>query len=120
MWRLLLEQSGRIHSSRESLVARIRRTSTGKLFSVKDINKENTSSKYSNVLDAEQCVIFGNTLASCGSTSLDLTNTKSNGKVSNDSVFSLTATMRDHDAPTIRLRELSTTYYEVRTAYKVQ
>jgi hypothetical protein len=55
------------------------------------------------VLDAEERVIFGDTLASCRSTSLDLTNAKGNNKVGNDSVFSLTATVRDHDTPTIGL-----------------
>ena len=45
MWRLLLEQSGRIRSSRKSLVTRIRRTSACEFFPVEEISKEDTSSK---------------------------------------------------------------------------
>ena len=36
----LLEQSGRIHSSRKSLVTRVRRTSARKLFPVKEVSRK--------------------------------------------------------------------------------
>lgn len=61
-----------------------------------------------NVLNAEQCVVFGDTFASCWGTSLDLTNTKGDSKVGNDGIFSLTTAMGDHNTPAVGLGELST------------
>ena len=61
-----------------------------------------------NVLDAEQSIIFGNALTTSRSTSLDLTSAEGNDEVSDDGVFSFTRSVRNHDAPTIRLRQLST------------
>ena len=59
------------------------------------------------VLDTEKSVVLGNTFAAGGCTSLDLTDTKGNDEIGDDSVFSLTTSVRDHYTPTVRLRELS-------------
>ena len=59
-------------------------------------------------LDAKKSVVLGDTLATGRRTGLDLTDTKSNNEVRNDRVLSLTRAVRDHDAPAVRLRELST------------
>ena len=63
--------------------------------------------KYWNVLDAEQSIVLGNTLTTSRSASLDLPGAESNGKVGNDSVLGLTRSVRDHDTPTVGLRQLS-------------
>lgn len=60
------------------------------------------------VLDAKKSIVLGDTLAASGSTSLDLTNTEGDDEVGNNSVLSLTATVGDHDTPTIRLSKLRT------------
>jgi len=61
-----------------------------------------------NVLDAEESIIFGNTLTAGRSTSLDLTGAKGNDEVGDDGVLGLTRPVRNHDTPTVRLRQLST------------
>lgn len=60
------------------------------------------------VLDAEELVVFRNTLRTSGSTSLNLTNTKSDDNVGDDGVLGLATTVRDHDRPAVGLRELGT------------
>lgn len=60
------------------------------------------------VLDAQQSVVLGDTLTACGGTSLDLARSKSDDKVSDEGVLGLSATVRNHDAPAVGLRELST------------
>lgn len=69
-------------------------------------------------LDTKQSVVLGNTFATRGSTSLDLTNTESDDEVGNDSVLRLTTSVRDHDAPTVRLGELSATPESVRKSQR--
>ena len=61
-----------------------------------------------NILNAKESVVLGDTLATCGSTSLDFTDTEGDSEVGDDRIFSLTTAMRNHDTPTIRLSELST------------
>jgi hypothetical protein len=63
--------------------------------------------KNGDALDAKQGIVFGYTLASGGSTGFDLADAEGNDEVSDDSVFGLTTTVRDHDTPAIRLSELS-------------
>ena len=60
------------------------------------------------VLDTKERVVLRDTLATRGSTGLDLANTESNHKVGNDGILSLTAAVRDHDTPAVRLCELRT------------
>ena len=60
------------------------------------------------VLDTKECVVLRDTLATRGSTGLDLANTESDNKVGDDGVLSLTTAVRDHDTPAIRLCELRT------------
>jgi hypothetical protein len=60
------------------------------------------------VLDTQQGVVFSDTLASGGSTGLDLADTQCDSKVGDDRVLSLAATVGDHDTPAIGLRKLST------------
>lgn len=60
------------------------------------------------VLDAEEGVVLGNTLATSGSTSLDLAGAEGNDEVGDEGVLSLTATVRNHDTPAVGLRELRT------------
>jgi hypothetical protein len=55
------------------------------------------------VLDAEQSVVLGDTLASCRGASLDLTDAEGDGEVSDDSALSLTTAVRNHHTPAIRL-----------------
>jgi len=59
------------------------------------------------LLDAKQSIILGNALTTSRSTSLDLTGTEGNDKVGNDRVLCLTRSVRDHDTPVVRLRQLS-------------
>ncbi len=61
------------------------------------------------VLNTEEGVILGNTLATSRGTSFDLANTKSDRKIGDDSVLSLSAAMGDHDTPAVGLCKLSTT-----------
>ena len=61
-------------------------------------------------LDAEQLVVLRHTLRASRSTSLDLSGTQSDNEVGDDGVLSLTAAVRDHDTPAIRLCQLRTVY----------
>ena len=60
------------------------------------------------ILNTEERVVLRDTLATRGSTGLDLANTESDNKVGDDGVLSLTTAVRDHDTPAIRLCELRT------------
>ena len=60
------------------------------------------------VLNTQQCVVLGHTFASGWSTCLDLANTQSNNEICDNSILGFTATVGDHDAPTIGLRKLCT------------
>jgi hypothetical protein len=80
-------------------------TSVGspRVFDLLPKNNENYVLKnhQNNLLDAQKGIVLGNTLTSCGSTGLDLTNTKSNGKIGDNGVLSLTTTVGNHDTPTV-------------------
>ena len=60
------------------------------------------------VLNAEKLVVLGHTLATGRCTSLDLAGTKGDDEVGDDGVLGLAGTVRDHDTPAVRLRELGT------------
>lgn len=60
------------------------------------------------LLDAQQCIVFGDTLASCRCTSLDLAGAERNDDIGDNSVLSLATTVRNHDTPTVRLGKLCT------------
>jgi len=47
-----------------------------------------------------------------------LTNTERDGKISNDGILSLTASVGDHHAPTIRLSELRAVYVNAKSDNK--
>ena len=61
-----------------------------------------------NALDAEESVVFGNTLTTSRGTSLDLPSTKSDYEIGDDGVLGLTGSVRDHNTPVAGRRELST------------
>lgn len=68
------------------------------------LSKVRVETEYWNVLDAEESIIFGDTLTTSRSTGLDLAGTEGNDEVSNYSVLGLTRPVRDHHAPTVGLR----------------
>jgi hypothetical protein len=72
------------------------------------LSKARGETKCWNVLDAEQSIILGNTLTTSRSTSLDLSSAEGNDEVGDDGVLGLTRSVRDHDTPTVGLRQLST------------
>ena len=60
------------------------------------------------VLNAKERVVLRDTLATRGRASLDLTDAESDDEVRDHGVLGLARTVRDHDTPAVRLRELST------------
>jgi hypothetical protein len=62
----------------------------------------------SHLLDAQQRVVFGDSLTPGRGTSLNLANAEGDREVRDDGVLGLTASVRDHDTPTVGLGELST------------
>ena len=58
------------------------------------------------LLDTEKLVVLGDTLGTARSTSLDLTGAETDGEVGNVGGLGLTGTVRGHDTPAVRLREL--------------
>jgi len=72
------------------------------------VSKAREETKSWNALYAEQSIVFGNTLTTSRSTSLDLTSAKGNDEIGDNGVLSLTRSVRDHDTPTVGLRQLST------------
>jgi hypothetical protein len=57
-------------------------------------------------LNTKQRIVLRHTLRPCWCASLDLPCAERYDEVGNDGVLSLTAPVGDHDAPTVRLREL--------------
>ena len=64
--------------------------------------------KCRDALNAEQSIVFGDTLTTSGGTSFDLSRAEGNDEVSDDRVLCLARSVRDHDTPAVTLRELST------------
>ena len=60
------------------------------------------------VLDTEESVVLGNTLAARRSTSLDLAGAEGDDEVGDEGVLGLAGTVRNHDAPAVGLRALRT------------
>jgi len=60
------------------------------------------------VLDAEQCIVFRDTLAACRRAGLDLTSTECDDQIRDQSVLRFARAVGDHDTPAIGLCELRT------------
>lgn len=61
-----------------------------------------------NVLDAEKSIVLGDTLAARRSTRLNLADAQGDDQIGDKGVLSFTRSVRDHDAPSVALSELST------------
>lgn len=55
------------------------------------------------LLDSEDLVVLGESVGSAGSSTLDLTSAETDDQVSNEVIFSLTGSVRDHDTPSCLL-----------------
>lgn len=59
-------------------------------------------------LNAQKCVVLGQTLGASRGASLDLADTERNCNISDDGILRLSAPVRNHDTPAIRLCKLRT------------
>ena len=72
------------------------------------MNERRGETRSWDALDAEESIVLSNTFTTSGGTSLDLSSAEGNDEISDDGVLGLTGSVRDHDTPAIRLRQLST------------
>lgn len=72
------------------------------------------------LLDTEKGVVLGDTLGTRGRTSLDLAGAEGNDEVGDDGVLGLTATVRDHDSPSVGLGELGTRQIRTHVSQEIQ
>ena len=103
---LLAEQRRGGVALREASRASVLRARASDLLPEVMVSKCAGEMKRVDVLDTQESVVLGNTLAARRSTSLDLAGAEGNDEVGDDGVLGLARAVRDHDAPAVRLREL--------------